>query len=126
MRVLYVGNCDSLAREIVNSLRKEDNDIYVLSEKAFAPKLKPTLKYKEYICSGSYADAEKYFVNIKPDIVIFAGNLYLKEKWEQDELAGQYLQQLLNILNFASVNSVSKFILMSSSHVLDGRRIGRR
>lgn len=121
MRVLYIGMCNSLAAEIVNCFRKEGNEVYLLSDKDFKQEIKPSFKYKIFLSTSSYTEDEKYFANIKPDIVIFCGNLYLMEEWKQDEQTNLYLQQLLNSLNFSVMNHVSKFIFFSSSHVLDCR-----
>lgn len=121
MRVLYIGKCDSLAREIVNCFQKEGSNVCLLTDQDFMLELKPSVKHKVYISKDDYRNCEKYFINIKPEIVIFAGNLYLKEKWEQGEDTNLYLQQLLNVLNFSVKNEINKFIFLSSSHVLDYR-----
>lgn len=120
MRILYIGKSDLLAAETVNSFRKEADDIYLLSEKEFAPTVKPALKYKLYPVSGNYTDTEKYFVNIRPEIVVFVGEHYREEEWQQEEQVNSMLPQLLNMLNFSVKVGVEKFIFLSSSHVLAG------
>lgn len=120
MRVLYIGKSDSLAAEIVNCFRKEDNDVYIMSESEFKQGIKPELKFKSYLVTGSYSDTEKFFVNIKPELVIFAGELYQKEEWRPEEQTNLFLQQLLNALNFSVSAGTDKFIFLSSSHVLSG------
>lgn len=120
MRVLYIGKSDSLAAEIVNCFRKEDNDVYLMSESEFGQGIKPELKYKNYIIAGSYADTEKFFINIKPELVIFAGELYQEEEWQPEERTNLFLQQLLNVLNYSVFAEAAKFLFLSSSRVLAG------
>ena len=41
MKIVYVGRCDSLASKLVDRMAKEENDIYIISEKDFIHEIKP-------------------------------------------------------------------------------------
>lgn len=117
MKIVYVGRCDSLASKLVDRMAKEENDIYIISEKDFIHEIKPALPYKLYAYKSDSVGIQKVFASICPEIVIFAGDVYLNEIWEQTKETNTYLSELLNVLNSSVLNYTEKFIYLSSQEV---------
>lgn len=117
MKTLYIGKCNSLSVAIVNRLAKEDEEIYIISEKDFIKEVKPTLKYKFYGYGSNELGLDKVFTSIRPDTVIFAGEIYTNEIWRYGKETNKYLSSLLNILNLSVKYEVKKFIYLSSKEV---------
>lgn len=117
MKTLYVGKCNSLSAAIVNRLAKEEEEIYIISENDFIKDIKPTLKYKFYGYSSNDLAIDKVFASIRPDTVIFVGEIYAKETWSYGKETNLYLSNLLNILNLSVKYEVTKFIYLSSKEV---------
>ena len=117
LKIVYIGNCNSLASKFVDKLVKEAHDVHILSKKDFAKETKPTQSYKLYDYSGEELGVEKVFTSIKPNVVVFASSLFCSESWGHDKDSNLYLSQLINVLNLAAINEVSKFVFLSSTNV---------
>ncbi len=117
MNVLYVGRCDSLASKLVNRFVKDENNVFIISSEDFTKAEKPGLKYKLYPYESQNLGIDKVFNSVKPEIVIFAGDIFADYTWDPSEKSNIYLSQLLNILNKSVSTEVSKFIYLSSEEV---------
>ncbi len=117
MKIIYIGNCNSLAAKFVDKLVKEEHDVYIIASKDFSKDTKPTLSYKLYNYVSDELGLEKVFASIKPNIVVFASNLLASENWGHDKDTNSYLSQLINALNLSAINEVTKFVYLSSNQV---------
>ncbi len=117
MKVIYAGACNSLASKLVDRLVKEEDQIYIISNEEFDVSIKPALKYKLYRYHGDDFGLGKIFSSIKPDVVVFAGEIYMGDQWEYNNRTNAYLSGLLNILNLSLVHNIQKFIYLSTVEV---------
>lgn len=117
MKIIYIGKCNSMASKLVNRFVKDENDVYIISSKDFAKDVKPSLIYKLYTYQSENIEIEKVFRSIKPDVVIFASDIYTDNCWNYSPETNIYLTQLLNILNKSVMNDVGKFIYLSTDEV---------
>ena len=76
MKILFVGNYDSLSSGIVERLRQEENDIYFLTNKAAELSAKTKHAYRYYEM-GSGETMENIYASVQPDVVIFEGFDYI-------------------------------------------------
>ena len=117
LKIIYIGNCNSLAAKFVDKLVKEEHDVYIIASKDFSKETKPTLSYKLYNYVSDELGLEKVFASVKPNIVVFASNLLANEQWGHDKDTNSYLSQLINALNLSAINEVTKFVFLSSNQV---------
>ncbi|MBH1941530.1 NAD-dependent epimerase/dehydratase family protein [Mobilitalea sibirica] len=117
MKVIYLGTCNSLASKLVDRLVKEEDQVYIIAKQDFDKYTKPALHYKWYKYNSNDIGLKKIFSSISPDVVIFAGDIFLKETWQYCTDTNEYLSRLLNILNLSSIHNVNKFIYLSTNEV---------
>ena len=117
MKIIYIGKCNSLASKLVDRLVKEEDQVYIISEHAFLKGTEPSLPFKSYKYNAKDIGISKIFSSVRPDVVIFAGDIYLKEIWEYDNKTNSYLSELLNVLNQSLLHNVQKFIFLSTNEV---------
>lgn len=85
MKVAYIGECDYLTTNVLQRLRKEDYDVYVLSSDDIERKDSRWKGYHHYRLTGEKEEARRIFQAVNPDIVIYEGMGYLKEAWELEQ-----------------------------------------
>ena len=117
LKIVFIGNCNSLAAKLVDKLVKEEHDVYIISSKDFTKDTKPTLSYRLYTYQSEELGVEKVFASIKPNVVVFASSVFASESWGHDKESNAYLSQLINVLNLSAINEVNKFIYLSSNQV---------
>ena len=117
LKILYIGNCNSLAAKFVDKLVKEEHDAYIISEKDFPKETKPTLSYRFYAYKSEDLGVEKVFASVKPNVVVFASGIFIDEMWGHSKDSNSYLSQLVNVLNLSAINGTDKFIYLSSNQV---------
>ena len=115
MKVAYFGECDYLTTNVLQRLRKEDYDVYVLSSDDIERKDSRWKGYHHYRLTGEKEEARRIFQAVNPDIVIYEGMGYLKEVWELEERENfSYLSLLLE----ACTNlGTGMFVFLSSVEV---------
>lgn len=114
MKILYVGDGDCLAVSILESLKKEDNDVFLLGERKEGGTNKIG-KYHHFAWSDREGDIKRVFTSVVPDVVIYAGVGYLDAKWEEGQR--ENLNRLSLILEECKQLKTCKFILLSSLEV---------
>jgi len=117
LKLIYIGNCNSLAARFVDKLVKEEHEVYIVASKDFTKDNKPTLSYRFYNYQSDELGVEKVFASIKPNVVVFASNLFVNDQWGHDKESNAYLSQLINVLNLSAINEVTKFVYLSSNQV---------
>lgn len=122
MKVAYVGNCDSLAAAVMERLYKEEMDVFFLSDEPISKKNGTFYKYKNYQLSNGKEEIVRIFQSIHPDVVIYAGNGYLKPKWDLEQR--ENLSVLAAVLEECVCNDVSLFVCLSSTEVY-GKGLGK-
>ena len=70
MKVAYIGECDYLTTNVLQRLRKEDYDVYVLSSDDIERKDSRWKGYHHYRLTGEKEEARRIFQAVNPDIVI--------------------------------------------------------
>lgn len=117
MKILYFGECDSFSSLFIDRHVKEGNTVSLISRHDFAKNIKPKLEYKWYNYQADNINVDRIFSNIKPQQVIFSGDLFGNEEWVYSQTSNRYLSELLNVLNLSVKYSVMKFIFLSTTEV---------
>lgn len=115
MKVVYVGECDSLAAGILERLHKEEHEVYFLSWVPITKKEVPFSRYKNYPLTKKKEEIERVFHSIRPDVVIYAGAGYMNQNWNLDER--ENLSALAAVLEQCVCVNVSLLICFSSVEV---------
>ncbi|MBQ4529713.1 MAG: NAD(P)-dependent oxidoreductase [Lachnospiraceae bacterium] len=115
MKVVYIGNCDSLAASVMERMKKEEWDVYFLSEEAVTNKNKLFSRYKNYQLSKKKEEFECIFTSINPDVVIYAGMGYTNEEWDLEQK--ENLSLLPAVLEECIRTKVNMFVCLSSTEV---------
>ena len=115
MKIVYIGAGDALAETLAERMGQEGNDVYILSDKAFARKQKSISLYRSYRSPRRGETFQKLLRSISPDLVIFAGNHYISgsHEGESDEDVTLLARSLRSVSVFPRV----RFILVSSTEV---------
>ena len=119
MKIVYIGENDCLSLRILERLKKEENEIFFLSEKADMKK--GFSKYHHYSLPESSEEAKRIFSAIRPDTVIFEGNGYLDATWGEEQKNNFLL--LETVLEECCCYDDLTFILLSSTEVYGEGRI---
>lgn len=114
MKILFVGNYDSLAAVIMERLRKEENDIYLLTSNVdkLGRKVKSTYRCYEIGVGEGMADV---YHSVRPDVVIYAGTDQQKEQWSAEQ--SECFALLANNLEGAVRANVGRFLFLSTIEV---------
>ena len=115
MKVAYIGECDYLTTNVLQRLRKEDYDVYVLSSDDIERKDSRWKGYHHYRLTGEKEEARRIFQAVNPDIVIYEGMGYLKEAWELDQR--ENFSYLSLILEACTNLGTGMFVFLSSVEV---------
>ena len=115
MKLLFVGETDSLAKSLVDTFAKEDDSIFIVSKCDFKSNNKPALQYKFFTISSDYLINNEIFLSINPDVIVFAGNDFLRGNWDMINSNDNYLSQLSFWLEKSK--TVKKFIYLSSTQI---------
>lgn len=80
MKILFVGNYDSLAFGIMERLRQEENELYFLTNNIskLSKKIKHAYRCYELATEETVKDV---YASVQPDVVIFEGFDYMKAEW---------------------------------------------
>lgn len=115
MKIVYIGAGDALAETLAERMGQEGNDVYILSDKAFARKQKSISLYRSYRSPRRGETFQKLLRSTSPDLVIFAGNHYISgsREGESDEDVTLLARSLRSVSIFPRV----RFILLSSTEV---------
>ncbi|NLB21435.1 MAG: NAD-dependent epimerase/dehydratase family protein, partial [Clostridium sp.] len=113
MKILYVGDEDNLSNGIMERLIKEGNDIYLLTTQLSLKAKRDKIKYKYYLNNG-VEDVKNVFISVKPEVVIFVGNGYVQEIWNEEQ---NNLSLLAVALEESKSSEIEKFIFFSSTEV---------
>lgn len=115
MKIIYVGTADALAESLIGRLRKEGNEVYLLSDRALTRRESSVLTRRFYRNIQRGGGMEKILRSIFPDCVIFAGEHYMSAAYlEAEERDVVLLSQLLRSL---SEFPRTKVVLLSSVEV---------
>ena len=123
MKVVYIGECNILAKSFFNKMTKEGNELFVIATKDFPKKEKSGNSYKYYSLSKNLENSKNLIMNIKPQVVVYGGNSYLKKFWTQGKETFDYISQLTYFLDQCCKQEDIKFIYLSSLEVY-GEKIG--
>ena len=115
MKVAYIGECDYLTTNVLQRLRKEDYDVYVLSSDDIERKDSRWKGYHHYRLTGEKEEARRIFQAVNPDIVIYEGMGYLKEVWELEQR--ENFSYLSLILETCTNLGTGIFVFLSSVEV---------
>ena len=115
MKVAYIGECDYLTTNVLQRLRKEDYDVYVLSSDDIERKDSRWKGYHHYRLTGEKEEARRIFQAVNPDIVIYEGMGYLKEVWELEQR--ENFSYLSLILEACTNLGTGMFVFLSSVEV---------
>lgn len=119
MKIVYVGECDSLAAGVMERLDKEEQDVYFLSHTPVTKKEIPFSRYKSYELTKQSEDIVRIFNSITPDVVIYAGCGYGKSEWDFPER--ENLSVLAAVLEESVRTKVRLFLCLSSTEVYGNR-----
>ena len=115
MKIVYIGNRDSLAEAFIEKMNKEGNDTYFLSEKDFSGKLSAVFRHRFYKISGKADMLTTIIESISPDHIVFGGN-YLMDSGDNSE-AERDIRLLSQVLECTAGILQGKFIYLSSCDV---------
>lgn len=115
MKVAYIGECDYLTTNVLQRLRKEDYDVYVLSSDDIERKDSRWKGYHHYRLTGEKEEARRIFQAVNPDIVIYEGMGYLKEAWDLEQR--ENFSYLSLILETCANLGTGMFVFLSSVEV---------
>jgi nucleoside-diphosphate-sugar epimerase len=117
VKILFIGEGNRFSAQLMDRLVKEGNEVCLISRENFTPTNKPKLKYAWYDYPADSLSLERVFFNVKPNQVIFAGDLFGDLEWHYDAQSTRYLGELLNVLNLSVKHHIEKFIMASSTDV---------
>ena len=117
MSIVYFGSPSQLAASFVETVAKEDEDVYFFSNHNFLKGERPKLPYKYYTYSASYALNKEVMQDIQPAVVVFAGLKFVEDTFYKEEYMAEYLADLSVLLELSKKNGVEKFIYLSSLEV---------
>lgn len=115
MKIVYIGTGDVLAETLAERMCQEGNDVYLLSDKAFAQKPKGVSLHRFYRKPRKGEAFAKLLRSISPDCVIFAGNSYIGTAREEE--SDEDVALLARTLRTAAAFPHVRFILLSSTEV---------
>lgn len=115
MKIVYIGSSDGLAEVLIERMIQEGNDVYLLSDKVLPGKSKDVSRHRFYHMPRKGKSFEQLMASISPDIVIFAGNHYIGNAY--DEESDEDVTLLARSLRAAAALPDVKFILLSSIEV---------
>ncbi len=115
MKLLFIGETDSLAKALVDTFAKEDDSIFIVSKCDFKSNNRPALQYKFYSISSDHLINNEIFMSINPDVIVFAGKYFLISDWDLKNSSDNYLSQLSYWLEKSK--TVKKFVYLSSTQV---------
>lgn len=115
MKIVYIGTGDVLAETLAERMGQEGNDVYLLSDKAFAHKPKGVSLHRFYRRPRKGEAFGKLLRSISPDCVIFAGNNYIGSAREEE--SDEDVALLARTLRTAAAFPQVRFILLSSTEV---------
>ena len=117
MSIVYFGSPSQLAASFIETVAKEDEDVYFFSNHNFLKGERPKLPYKYYTYSASYALNKEVMQDIQPAVVVFAGLKFVEDTFYKEEYMAEYLADLSVLLELSKKNGVEKFIYLSSLEV---------
>lgn len=121
IKVLICGDYDTFSLSMIKSLKKENNEIYVISGKKNTSRKKSFDVFQEYHFPFTSNSVEFIVSNVKPDAVVFLGSMDAGYTWKDEkEEAVNYMSGLLNLLLVSKSAGVKKFIYFSSYSVFEG------
>lgn len=128
MKALIVGDYGFLCSQLAERLEREGNEVYMITGKKGDKKNKPKCKHVEFQCDMTSNRVEEIFKSTAPNTVIFLG-AHDEGFWQKksDQAENQFLSRLMNLLKYASLYQVNKFIFLSSDEVytpLEDRAMG--
>lgn len=115
MKVAYFGEFDNLTAGILERLKKEEKDVFLLSDKAMVKENKTFSKYHNYILTGETDETRRIFSSVSPDVVIFEGVGYLNEEWDVEQ--SKNLSMLSQILEECVSLKDCMFVFFSATEV---------
>lgn len=114
MKILFVGNYDNLAAVVMERLRKEENDLYLLTSNVDKLNRKVKSIYRCYELGNGEGMAEVYRT-IGPDVVLYACDQLQKAQWSEEQ-SGCFAT-LANNLEGAVWAKAGRFMLLSTTEV---------
>lgn len=114
MKILFVGNYDSLASGIMERLRQEENDLYFLTNNISELSTKTKHAYRYYEL-GSGENLENIYASIQPEVVIFEGFDYMKTEWTSAQ--SSCFSLLADNLEDVLRSKVGLFLFLSTTEV---------
>lgn len=121
IKVLICGDYDTFSLSMIKSLKKENTEIYVISEKKQTVRKKSFDVFQEYHFPFTSNSVEFIMSNVRPDAVVFLGSMDAGYTWKDEKQeAVHYMSGLLNLLLVSKSAGVKKFIYFSSYSVFEG------
>lgn len=115
MKIIYVGTADALSETLIERLRKEGSEVYLLSDQPLPRRESSALTRRFYRNVQRGGGMEKILRSISPDCVIFAGEHYMSAAYrEAEEKDAALLSELLRTLTYLPR---TKIVLLSSVEV---------
>lgn len=117
MRILYIGQSDRFASSLIDKYSKEGNSISIISSNVFTKEVEPKLNFNHYQFNANSTKIDKIFNSVKPEVIVFGGELLGVYEWTYTDETNSYLSTLLNVLNTCANYKVKKILYLSSIEV---------
>lgn len=125
MRVLICGAYSDVRKKLIQRLKKEKHEIFVLSGKSTQysetnQEKKPKEVFEIYHFPYHSRHVQTIVENIAPEIIIFFGAWDTAFSWsDYENETVTYLSGLTNVLMGAKKSGTKKFVYLSTLHVFD-------
>lgn len=114
MKIMLVTDVDQFAKAFLKKMKKEGEDVYVLSREKSSEKTPKVKKHKHYNLSGSQEMVDKVFESVMPQVVVFAGPHYMDYQAAE---SGEYIIWLETILKKSAQYKIEKVVYLSSVQI---------
>ncbi|GEM_PF-1066401 len=120
IKVMICGSYDAFSLGLIAKIKKENNEIFIISGTNHTTRKKPAEVFQEYCFPYTAPSIEFIMSNVLPDAVIFLGALDTGYEWSNEgKEAVNYISGFLNILLTAKAAGVKKFLYLSSYAVFE-------
>ncbi len=113
MKIAYIGDCNSLGAAVAERMKKEEHDIYFLSDVSADKRGKLFSKCRNYQIKVD-GDLNALFTTIRPDVVIYAG---------LSDAQGKNLSLITTTLEESVRIKAEMFVCLSSTEGYDSKTV---
>ena len=126
MKVLMIDSCDRFTSFLIDRLVKEGSIVSIMAPADFDADCKPELHYSMHYNTTTHESTSRLIKSISPDVVFYAGGVYLSELMDNTTARGEYAASLVSMLDYSRDSCVSKFVYMSTDEVYEKKLNFRR